>query len=301
MSTLAPTPTLGVGLHDDVPAKVYHSDPCESPSLSSSLACTLHYHSPAHAWLQHPRLNPNHEASESTSAMTQGTLVHALLSNEADSVVIGQFDSYRTAAAREWRDSVAATGKTPVLEKDTEGAQEIADAIRRHAAAGYDNDPFRLKPGVTARSEVTGIWQEGNAWFRLRADLLVLDPAGYADLWDWKVTADISDRAIERRIADMHYAFKQAFYLRGLRQLLPQYRGRMTNALVFVENSKPYTVRRVFLSEAYMHHADREVSRACDLWAQCMATGDWSDPRNGLPTTIELPGWLVEDDAITIE
>lgn len=299
MSTLAPT--LGIGLHDDVPASVYHADPCEEPSLSSSLARTLIGCSPAHARLEHPRLNPDRAARASTAAMTQGTLVHALLAGDEDSFEIGTYDSYKTAAAREWRDNVIATGKTPVLEKDTDGAHAIAAAIRRHAGAGYDNDPFAPKGGRTVRHEVTGVWSEHDAWFRLRADCLVLDPSGYADLWDWKVTADVSDRAIQRRIADMGYDFQVAFYLRGLRQLLPAYRGRFTAALVFVEASPPHTVRVAYLSEAYLHHADRAVSRACDLWAQCMATGDWSDPRNGLPTTIELPGWLVEDDAITIE
>ena len=37
-----------------------------------------------------------------------------------------------------------------------------------------------------------------------------------------------------------------------------------------------------------MHHADREVSRACDLWTDCMKSGTWGDPRNGLSTTIDL-------------
>ena len=123
---------LGVGLYDDVPAAVYHADPCEELSLSSSLACTLHYHLPAHAWLQHPRLNPNHGGPRKTPAMTQGTLVHALLSNDADSIVIGPYDNIRLPRR--------ANGATALRQRQNPGVGEgyrgrarDCRLIRRHA------------------------------------------------------------------------------------------------------------------------------------------------------------------------
>ena len=65
------------GVYYDLPEHEYHSDPCDSPSLSASIAQTIVLESPAHAWLQHPRFGG--KQIEPTKEMDRGTLVHALL------------------------------------------------------------------------------------------------------------------------------------------------------------------------------------------------------------------------------
>jgi hypothetical protein len=285
------------GLVYRMSAAEYHGDPCPTPSLSSSLARVLIQDSPRHAWIDHPRLNTAREVREASPAMRRGSLVHAILAG-GEGIVVGEFEDYKTKAAREWRDAATAEGKTPVLEKDIHEANAIADSVRANAAGGADNDPFK---SALAAHEVAGFWQENGAWFRLLADCLVADPTGTCDLWDWKVTSDVTDRALERKIADMGYVFQLAFYLRGLANLMPQYAGRFSACLVFVEDHAPYTVRRVYFSPEYMRHAEREVSRACELWAHCMTTGSFADPRNGSALTLELPSYLVADDEISID
>lgn len=289
--------TLNVGLHEGMPAHIYHADPAPRPSLSSSLARILLNDSPRHAWSQHPRLNPDKPARESTDSMDLGTLVHAMLAGDKAGIEVGTFDDYRSKAARDWRDGVRATGATPVLEKHLHAANPIADAVKANAGNGCDNGPFR--EGVQAMSEAVCIWQEGDEYCRALVDRLMLDDHT-VDLWDWKTTTDVSDRAIEKTVANYGYATQLAFYLRGLRKLMP-YVVQFSATLVFVETAAPYTVRRVNFSPEYMAHADREVTRAINLWQRCSASGDWSDPRNGTGLSLELPAYLVEDDLITID
>ncbi len=288
--------TLTVGLHEGIPAHVYHSDPAPKPSLSSSLARVLLNDSPRHAWSQHPRLNADKPARESTDSMDLGTLVHAILAGDKAGIEVGTFDDYRSKAARDWRDGVRSTGATPVLEKHLHAANPIADAVKAHAGNGCDNGPF--KEGVRAMSEAVCIWQEGDEYCRALVDRLVLGEHT-ADLWDWKTTTDVTDRAIEKTVANYGYATQLAFYLRGLRKLLPNV-AQFSATLVFVETSAPFTVRRVNFSPEYMTHADREVTKAINLWQRCSASGDWSDPRNGTGLSLELPAYIVQDDLITI-
>jgi hypothetical protein len=288
---------IGVGIHEGIPAARYHADPCEKPSLSSSLARVLINDSPRHAWAQHPRLNPEKIARERTDSMDLGTLVHAILAGDKGGIEVGMFDDYRSKASRDWRDGVRATGATPVLEKHLHAAQPIADAIKASVGNGCDNGPFR--EGVRAMSEAVAVWKEGDEYCRALIDRLTFGDHT-ADLWDWKTTTDISNRAIEKTVANYGYATQLAFYLRGLRKLLPKI-GQISASLAFVEVQPPHTVRRVYFSGEYMAHADREVTKAIRLWQHCMATGDWSDPRNGADLCLELPGYLVADDEITID
>jgi len=281
------------GLYYDVPAAVYHADPCPAPSLSSGVLRTILNQSIEHAALEHSRIGGSKR--ETTPAMNLGSVVHSLLAGESSDLVLGDFDSYRSAAAREWRTSIEASGKTPVLERDIEDARPIAKAVREKAGVGISNDPFASH----GRSEVTTIWREGDAWCRARFDRLVIDPNGYADIWDWKTTSDISDRAIERAIAGMGYHIQAAFYLRGLAAVLPRYAGRLSFIFCFVETAPPYLVRRVTLSPTFQAIGRKKVSEGLALWQRAIATNDFRAPAFET-LEVEAPAYLDEDDEITI-
>src|SRR3979411_2799004 len=74
----APGSRLPVGLHFDVQAADYHADPCERPSLSSSIAKILIEKTPRHAWTAHPWLNPNFVPKQD-SKFDLGSAVHELM------------------------------------------------------------------------------------------------------------------------------------------------------------------------------------------------------------------------------
>jgi len=293
-----PVPRLDTGLHTNVPEPVYHADPAPKPSLSSSLARTLLYESPAHAWQKHPRLRDTlRDERESTAAMNTGSIVHALLAGEEtmqQSLEIGHFPDYRTAAAKEWKAEVLASGRTPLLEKDLLGAGDIVSSVRLAL-------PGLFVKKTTAQKELTAIWQDiGWHYCRARIDCLQRHDTGGASVWDWKTTSDVSDRALERACQTYRYPFQLAFYLRGLRELLPEVTA-WDAKLVFVEATAPHTVRLVSFTEDYMAYAASQVEEAIELWADCMSAEDFSDPRHGQDLTLELPDYLLEEPDIIIE
>ena len=283
------TQTLGEGFHYGVPASQYHADPCETPSLSSGCARTILANSPAHAALEHPKLGGHKR--ESTAAMTTGTLIHAILSG-SDEIEVGQFDNYMTKAAKEWRDTANAAGRIPVLEKHFAEAKQVAESIRQRAAMGVTNSPF---DSPHAKHEVTAIWKEKGCFCRARYDVLNVDPNGYADIWDWKTTTDISDHGIQKKIGGLGYHIQAAFYLRGLETLLPKYRGRTSFIFVFAEITPPYAVRRVVLRPSYCQKANTDVNQAINIWAHCIENNTF--PLTAPDTLeIELPAYMEDQD-----
>jgi len=290
---MSTTNTIGVGLHYDIPAATYHADPCPEPSLSSGLARVILARSIEHAAMEHPRIGGIKR--ESTPAMGLGSIVHGELAGEQSDYVLGNWDNYRSKDAQAWRDGVVATGKTPVLERDVEAARPVVTAIRTKAGAGISNDPFDAR----GNNEVTAIWKEGEVYCRARYDRLLVDPNGYADLWDWKTTQDISPRAIERTIVKFGYHIQAAFYLRGLVACLPAYRRRVSFNFVFVETEPPYAVRRVVLSPAFLAIGDKACRDAINQWQSAIKRNAWTVTH---ADTLELepPAYLEGDDEISI-
>jgi len=114
----------------EISAADYHADLVgERPALSSSIARILVGRSPAHARAAHPKLNPDWQPDHDEKFDT-GTIVHQLLLDEHAQVEVCDFPDWRKAAAQEQRDQARAAGRTPLLTKDWENAQEIAAAVR---------------------------------------------------------------------------------------------------------------------------------------------------------------------------
>lgn len=284
---------LGIGLHYDVPAAVYHADPCELPSLSSSVLRTLLNKSIEHAALQHPKLGGGDRTK--TRSMSLGSGVHVVLDGGSSSVEIATFSDYRTAEARAWKSKVLAAGRIPVLRHEfTEGVQPIAQALIALAGYGCD-DPFKRD----GRNEVTAIWKEDDVYCRARYDRLVVDPNGFADIWDWKTTTDVSPRALEKTIVRYGYHIQAAFYLRGLVAVLPEYAGRTSFIFAFVESAPPYAVRRVTLSPAFLAKGAKDVNRGLAIWNDALATSNFTAP-NLDTLEVELPAFLEDDDEISV-
>jgi hypothetical protein len=275
------------GLYYNLSARHYHADPCPLPSLSSGVARTIAGQSLMHAHLEHPRLGG--KGRESTPAMNTGALVHALLSGNDDEFEIATYDSFRGKAAQEWRAGVEAAGRVAVLEKDLDAANEIVAAIRAKAALGCDNTPF----AGHGKSEVSAVWRgRGGVWCRARFDRLVVDPGGFADIWDWKVTADASLDAIERGIIANGYHIQAAMYMAGLEALLPDYAHRVSFMFVFAESHAPFTVRRVCLDKTFLSIGRMVFERSFDAWARALETGNW-EPEAAATIHLEPPAWYL--------
>lgn len=263
---------LGVGLHYGIPAARYHGDPCPTPSLSSGVARTLLSQSPAAAYREHPRLGGKKESA--TKCMNTGALVHSMLAGNNGDFEIGNFDSFRSGAAKAWRDGVIASGRNAVLEHELTDARAIVASLRANVCnGGISNDPF----APHGKSEVTVVWQEGETYCRALIDRMLIDVNGCVDVWDWKVTSDISDETIQKHVARFGYHIQECFYRRGLIAALSPRAPSISWTFAFVLDVEPYTVRRVCLSEEYRGLGNLEVGKAIRLWQKCMAANDWPD------------------------
>ena len=279
-SILPEPPAVTSGLVT-MPAAEYHADPCDTPSLSSSIIKLLVNATPAHARLEHPRLNPNYqEANEERFDL--GTVAHELLLEGATDVCVIDAPDWRTRAAQEQRDQARLNGQTPLLVKDWERVDAMVVAARRQLEM-YDEDPALLTDGLP---EQTLLWQEGGVWCRARYDWIRTDLRAVDDL---KTTAASADpRKWGRTMLTIGADLQAAFYLRGLKKAFdaePVWR------FIVQETFKPYALSVVTLSDDLLAHANRRVDQAIELWKRCLDDNHWPGySRN--PQVIDLPPWM---------
>lgn len=273
------TPSLAAGVHD-IPASVYHADPCIAPSLSASIAKLL-LDCPRKAWHAHPKLGAG-ERDEPTNEQDIGTAVHSTVLGKGADVVYVSAKDWRTAEAREKRDAARKAGKVAILDKGREWVGEMVDALRGQLATHEIGWPFR-----DGWPERTLIWQDdGGIWCRSMLDYWRPQDALVVD---YKTTAGSADPEIwSRRLFELGMDIQCAFYLRGLRAAGLAHSPRFL--FVVQETSAPYAACVVGLTPAALDMANRKVDQAVRLWGECLGADRWP----GYPAMtcwVDLPPW----------
>src|SRR5262245_9210820 len=222
---------LPVGIHRRVKHAEYHLDPCLEPSLSRSIAETLLMQSPAHAFLQHPRLNEEWEVDLNVSRRTDiGSAAHMILCGLIHHCHIIYEKSYGSADARQMRDDAREKGLVPILIADFAKASKMARIAREFLMAMFGERD--------EEAEVTLVWQEGGAWCRARLDQVWND---YLFFLDYKtVTSSAAPADATNRFYSGNFHFQLAFYERGLNMLDPGNIGRRQCFCLFQEQEPPF-------------------------------------------------------------
>lgn len=266
-----------------MPEEQYHADPCVTPSLSSSLAKVLIRKSAMHARHIHPRFGGH--STDPTDARDFGSLVHSLTLGGGSFEVL-DVDAYTTKAARELRDNARAAGKIPIKRKEYDVASRVAEALGN-----------RLN--LRGKNEITLLWQTNtddgvDVQCRSRIDNLD-DVDGYAVITEVKTTAVGADeRSLRKVIEDNDYHVQAASQMLAVERVCPGYVGRVKFRWAFVETSAPYGVRLAKPTGAMLAIGLSRWSRAVDIWARCMTTGEWP----GYPTEeamIEPSPWAMAE------
>lgn len=271
----------GIGIHT-MSADEYHADPCERPSLSSSIARTLVGQSPLHAWAAHPKLNPDWKPSDPEAHFDLGNVVHSLLLDDsAEKVEIILFDNWRTDLSQMQRDEAREAGKTPLLAKHYEQAVKIVAGIREQIE-WLNITPALLDQG---KPEQTLIWEDHGVLCRARLDWLRDDHRAIDDV---KTTGrSASPEQFSRSLFGLGYDVQAAMYQRAVLALtgvVAEFR------FVVVETHAPYAVSVVSLSPGSLMLANKKLDYALDAWARCLREDSWP----GYPTQVcfaELPSW----------
>lgn len=274
---------------EHMPFSQYLADPCERPSLSSSMAKVLMDRSPLHAHHAHPRYGAAEHVS--TKAQTRGSLLHDLILGGGPELSVVEHGDWRTKAAREQRDEAIDDGRLPVLSKEYTEAMDAAQAIRARL-------PLH---GVTlsGRSEVTVRWcldaPTGPVWMRARFDHVIVD--GRVIVYDIKTTRDAHPDAVQRHVAKYGYELQAAAYRMAAQAVWPDAEGRISFRFVFVEPKAPHGVLVATLDGGMRERGERRWAAAIDRWAHCTNTNQWPGYQID-PAVVDMPAWVAAQERL---
>lgn len=262
-------------------ADEYVKDPVVKPSLSRSTIRDLLFSSPAHAWFNNPRLNPNYQEKEN-GKFDIGTVAHSLLLEGIDNVVVVEADDWRTKIAKEVRDKAREEGKIPLLGHQFVEVNNMIEVAKVHIRECKELGIVSLLEGD---SELTYIWKEEDTWLRIRPDWISKDKKLLLDFKTTGTSANPED--IGRHIVAMGYDIQASLYLRGVRAIdktEPKF------VFLFQENYEPYLCSFISLPPEFLEMGKQKVEYGKFLWERCLTSGKWE----GYPNRVcysEPPAW----------
>ena len=267
---------LPIGLHRDVPENVYHADPAETPSASSSILKTLVDQSPMHAWWDQPRLNPEFEAAPSTKAQQEGTILHSLVLGTPALYDVLPFDDYKlhkglnpSNAAQLARDATLAAGRIPILRREFDELAKVAGRLNRHIHDAHPDVVAALADPETL-FEVTIICRIRGVLCRVRVDCL--PPPRYGFALDLKFTGRSAEPEGWGRKLVSDHLFQADLYPRAIKEVRgdkPEFR------FLVCETDPPSGVSKHAMDPQMEDLASRKVNRGLDLWSRCLTANNW--------------------------
>jgi hypothetical protein len=256
-------------------ADEYFADPCDVPSLSSSIAHVIDSESPMHARARHPKFGGF--SRPPTKSMDNGSLSHALLLGAGKGIKVIDAENFKKKVAQEERDAARDEGLIPVLKAEYEEALVTAEILRaRFAQKGISLD---------GKSEVTALWSErasSGAEVQCRG---MIDHLTLPRVYDIKSTRSAKPDVCRRHVESYGYAIQRAAYVSAVERIHPELAGRVDFIFVFYETEPPYDVTPVRLSGAFRELGERGWRRAVDRWEECLRKDEWPGYTSG---TIEL-------------
>lgn len=252
------------GFYDDIPEATYHAD---RDSLSVSGAKVLLKAPALFKWQQG---HPTH-----SDAFDIGSAAHRLVLGVGPEIGVVDADDWRSKDAREARENVRRIGKIPLLRKDADRVQAMADKLSEHTLAMRLLSDGKPEVSAYATDEATGVMRRGR-----------FDWLGTNVITDYKTAATVDPKALAGRYGTVKkYGYDQqaAWYLDLCRDL-----GHDAQAFAFIFQMKepPYLVTVAYIDEADLWDARQANRTALERFRDCTETGIW-------------PGYL-RDDACAV-
>lgn len=258
-----------------MPTDLYHADPIDGGSLSSTGArmllppgCPAKYR-----WYTDHGQPPKRE-------FDIGHAAHSLVLGIGDPIVPVDAADWRTKAAKEAREEAHDNGEVPLLAAEYEQVQAMAAVLRDHPWVGRLLDPDHgvAEQSLFWRNGIFGVWQ------RARLDWLT---GRY--VVDYKTVRSAEPAAVGRAMNEYGLHQQGHWYLSGARAL-----GMVGDdaqfLLVAQEKAPPYVVT-VAQPDAYaMRAAADRNAKALDVYAACQESGVWPGYADDV-VPLPLPGW----------
>lgn len=277
MSLSAPLPLPAVGKITEpgvyaLSMAEYHSDICDSPSISSSGLRTIWSESPAHFYAR-SSLNPDRKPEKPKEAFSLGRLAHKLLlegrEGLSDDFAIrpDQWTDWRTKDAKDWKAAQEAAGKTVVTEDDLVDVVGMAESLARHPLVKQG-----ILDGAVERSL---IWKDAETgiWLKSRPDVI---PNASGIVSDLKTCVSVTDDALAKSLASCGYNVQASVVGMAMESVLG--RPMEAFALVWAEKTEPYCVRVTQLTPEDLERGRLQVRAALRSMARCLETGFWPGP-----------------------
>lgn len=265
----------------DLPADVYHSDPVEGGSLSSTGARKLLSPScPAkfRYWQQHEQA--------AKREFDLGHAAHAEVLGVGASLVVVDAKDWRTKAAQAERDAAYAAGKTPILAKEYLQVQAMVAVLRADPIASrlFSREYMTPEQTLVWRDEETGIW------CRAMLDGLPLPGDRRMIIPDYKTTTCAEPGHIKKAIADYGYHCQASWYRDGV--IAVGLDPDPAFVLIFQEKTPPYLITPVWPDDEALAIGRDRNRKARHEYARCSATDTWPGyTTDVLP--VSLPPWVI--------
>lgn len=273
-------PVAEPGIYD-LPADLYHGEPCAEPSVGAGGLHLIETECPAIYW-HHSALNPRRPAFD-TAAHRFGRAAHLLLLEpkrffEQVEILPHRFRA-NSDAGKAKMGAARREGRMVLKMALFEELVAMKQAVMNHEFAG-----MAFLDGLPERSIV---WRdvETGVWLRCRPDFL---PAAAPHIPDYKTADSAQPAAFARAAYRFGYHMRAAHYLDGIEAVT----GTMPDSYFFVvqEKTPPYLVTCVTLDKQAIEWGRIENRKAVHLFADCLAADRWPGYADAV-VEIGLPGW----------
>ncbi|WP_434286266.1 PD-(D/E)XK nuclease-like domain-containing protein [Celeribacter sp. SCSIO 80788] len=275
---------LTVGIHQ-IDAERYHGDPCEKPSLSSTLAKKMIQQSPLHAWTASSRLNPNFEPVEKKT-FDIGRAAHRVILGKGEEFsaipeeYLASNGAASTKAAKDFIADCRYQNVTPLKQSELDAVYQMANSVRsRLGALGITINP--------AYSEQVAIAEIDGVMCRAMLDYV---PLGEDWMLDIKTTTDASPEACIKAVQNYAYDVQDAHYRETW---LAASGERRRFRFCFVEKEPPYEVCVIELADGDAIMGVKKIARAREIWGLCLRNNNWPGYPIGIHQ-VALSDWYHE-------
>ncbi len=266
-----------------MPHAEYLADPVPGGSLSASAAKRLLPPS-CPALFRHYQDHP----PEPSPVFDFGHAAHQKVLGAGPEIVVIEADSWRTNAAKGKAREAREAGKTPLLTAEHEQVLAMAAALREHPIASALFDPDR-----GGKAEQSLFWQDygSDVWRRARLDWLPdwRNIHQRPVIGDYKTTVCADPTAaIGKHVLNYGYHQQAAWYLDGVRELLPG--SDPAFVFVFQEKTAPYLITVCELDDLAERAGRRRNAEAIERYRDCKEAGTWPGYSDDIEL-ISLPPW----------
>ena len=274
MNAIPPLRITASGIYD-LPADVYHADPCPIPSLSAGMINDI-LSAPAKCRVSSRRLNPDWAPPENEDKFSIGSASHIMFlepSRFREAVAVLDFADWKKKEAQQLKAEARSDGLLPLLKHQHEQVKA--------ARAAFLANPFAARAFSDGAAEQSVFWQQDALWCRIRPDFI----ADVGHLCDYKSTANADPREFGRHAYKLGYHRRAAFYLAGMEAI-----GRPASHYWFVnqEPKPPYLTSVVELNDDAIEAGHAENALAAEIFRYCLSTDDWFGYRPGQDWTRDV-------------